>query len=144
MNAVIYTRCAVEDSLDMQEKACRQYAELQGYQVVKTYSDNGVSGLTSNRVGLQNLLQEIDKGSTVIAYDDTRLARSVEEMHQLYKIFVQKDVDVHLVKAGCFPKSPTDKLAFYLTDLVRSFDNNIRSERIKRGLRAKKNKGLTN
>lgn len=65
-------------SLELQENACRTYAEQQGYEVVATESDPGISGRTWKRPGVQKVMQIIeDKGADVIVlWKWSRLSRS--------------------------------------------------------------------
>lgn len=65
-------------SLELQENACRTYAEQQGYEVVATESDPGISGRTWNRPGVQKVMSLIeDKGADVIVlWKWSRLSRS--------------------------------------------------------------------
>lgn len=65
-------------SLELQETACRTYAEQQGYEVVATESDPGISGRTWKRPGVQKVMQIIeDKGADVIVlWKWSRLSRS--------------------------------------------------------------------
>lgn len=65
-------------SLELQENACRTYAEQQGYEVVATESDPGISGRTWNRPGVQKVMNLIEgKGADVIVlWKWSRLSRS--------------------------------------------------------------------
>jgi len=62
MKAVIYARCASkkqsENSIEGQLKACRQYAERNGYTVIGEYIDRAVSGTTDNRPQFQKMIKD--------------------------------------------------------------------------------------
>jgi DNA invertase Pin-like site-specific DNA recombinase len=70
--------------LDGQEKRCRDFAKSQGYDVVKVFRDEGVSGGTIERDGMQALLSELeqyinDPEKCVVIIDDIkRFARDVQ------------------------------------------------------------------
>ncbi len=84
--AVTYARVSskkqVEEGhgLDSQESRCREYAERCGYDVVKTFRDEGVSGKLIERPGTSELLDFLAKQDTqhvVIIDDISRLARGI-------------------------------------------------------------------
>lgn len=83
---VIYRRVstgeqAVEGySLDAQEKACREYASKNGYEIVKVYSDEGISGKSiKNRPAFRQMLTDAKSGlfDLVIIWKLTRIARNM-------------------------------------------------------------------
>jgi len=89
MRAFIYCRVSsqrqVEEGhgLDGQEKRCRDFAKSRGFEVVKVFRDEGVSGGIIEREGMQALLIELDKyineeKSVVIIDDIKRFARDVQ------------------------------------------------------------------
>ena len=65
-------------SLELQERACRDYASSQGYDVVAVEADPGISGRTWNRPGVQRIMDMVeDKGADVIVlWKWSRLSRS--------------------------------------------------------------------
>ena len=85
--AVIYCRVSSDrqvkegHGLQGQEQRCRGYAEQLGYDVVKVFKDEGVSGGVIDREGMQKLLDYLDihnKESHVVIIDDIkRLARDI-------------------------------------------------------------------
>jgi DNA invertase Pin-like site-specific DNA recombinase len=81
--AAEYLRMSTEHqnySLQNQAEKIQDFAEGHGFEVVKTYSDSGKSGLNiSHRPGLQALLDDIESGSVkyeaVLVYDVSRWGR---------------------------------------------------------------------
>ena len=81
--AAEYVRMSTEHqqySTDNQTEAIRRYAEERGFQIVRTYADEGKSGLTvGGRPALQRLLADIEGGQTdyhaLLVYDVSRLGR---------------------------------------------------------------------
>lgn len=65
-------------SLELQETACRNYAEQQGYEVVATESDPGISGRTWKRPGVQKVMDLIERkdADVIILWKWSRLSRS--------------------------------------------------------------------
>ena len=83
VRAAQYVRMSTEHqqySTDNQAVAIERYAAQRGYEIAKTYADEGRSGLTiDGRPGLQKLLADVENGradfSAVLVYDVSRLGR---------------------------------------------------------------------
>jgi len=83
IRAAQYVRMSTEHqqySTDNQSIAIRDYAEQRGYEIIRTYADEGKSGLNiGGRQGLQNLLVDVEAGSVdfsvLLVYDVSRWGR---------------------------------------------------------------------
>lgn len=83
IRAAEYVRMSTEHqqySTDNQSEALRRYAEQRGYEIVKTYADEGKSGLNiGGRQALQKLLDDVETGradfSALLVYDVSRWGR---------------------------------------------------------------------
>jgi len=83
VRAAAYIRMSTESqnySLEHQEAAIAAYALARGFQVVSTYADGGISGLTlQKREGLKRLLSDVLAGtadfSAILTYDVSRWGR---------------------------------------------------------------------
>ncbi|WP_421849403.1 recombinase family protein [Novosphingobium sp.] len=83
IRAAEYVRMSTEHqqySTDNQSTAIHRYAELRGYEIVRTYADEGKSGLNiGGRQALQNLLEDVEAGradySVLVVYDVSRWGR---------------------------------------------------------------------
>ncbi len=83
IRAAAYVRMSTEHqqySVDNQRQTIQLYAETHGMEIVRTYADEGKSGLTlAGRSGLRQLLHDIEQGladfSTVLVYDVSRWGR---------------------------------------------------------------------
>lgn len=81
--AAEYVRMSTEHqkySTDNQSEAIRRYAEQRGYEIVRTYADEGKSGLNiGGRFALQQLLEDVEAGradfSALLVYDVSRWGR---------------------------------------------------------------------
>lgn len=91
--AVIYARFSSnnqrEESIDAQVRACRQYAEQNGYAVIDVYADYAKSGTNDNRPEFQRMLEDSGTGKfdTVIIHKLDRFSRdrydSIISKHKL-------------------------------------------------------------
>ncbi len=83
MNAVAYVRMSTEHqqySTDNQSDVIRAYAELRGLKIIKTFSDEGKSGLRiQGRLSLERMLAEVQSGKAefraILVYDVSRWGR---------------------------------------------------------------------
>ncbi|MXO70256.1 recombinase family protein [Alteraurantiacibacter buctensis] len=81
--AAEYVRMSTEHqkySTDNQAAAIRRYAEQRNYEIVRTYADQGKSGLTiGGRLALQQLLDDVESGqadfTALLVYDVSRWGR---------------------------------------------------------------------
>lgn len=93
--AVIYARVSSESQRreghgdEAQIARCRDFAEKNGYEIVRVFNDQAVSGKIAERPELHALLDFLAKnpGTTVIADDIKRIARETE-VH----IFIRKSI----------------------------------------------------
>ena len=80
--AVIYARFSCskqrEESIEDQERVCREYAARQGWDVAKVYSDRAMSATTDARPSFRRMLADAEKGGfeRVIVYKLDRFARN--------------------------------------------------------------------
>ena len=102
--AVIYCRTACvkqndNSKLILQEENCRHYAEAQGYEVIKAFHDEALSGNDLNRLGIKALLdclREVSNQKPVVIIEDiSRLARSLGLCAQLMKAIQDVDGKLH-------------------------------------------------
>jgi DNA invertase Pin-like site-specific DNA recombinase len=81
--AAQYLRMSTEHqqySLDNQADAIRKYADAQGFEIIKTYTDGAKSGLVlKHRLGLAKLLNDVVGGpqpyKAILVYDISRWGR---------------------------------------------------------------------
>ena len=84
--AALYVRTATEQqqySTANQSDKIRDYASKRGILIIKTYSDEGKSGLSIfGRTGLQKLLSDVDSGradfNLILVYDISRWGRFLD------------------------------------------------------------------
>lgn len=82
MDAVIYARFSCskqrEESIEDQERVCRDYAAAQGWRVRKVYADHAMSATTDARPQFRRMLADAEKGGfgRVIVYKLDRFARN--------------------------------------------------------------------
>ena len=82
MNAAIYARYSSdnqrEESIDAQIRAITDFAQRNGYTIVKTYIDQAKTATSDNRPDFQRMFTEIDRGlfQAVIVHKLDRFSRN--------------------------------------------------------------------
>src|SRR5213593_4352364 len=144
VGAVIYVRVSTKEqtenlSLPTQLRACEQYCRREGYELLERFKEEGESAKTTDRTELQKLLKycRAHKGKVhfVVVYDLTRFAR------EKYDHFALR---AHLKSLGISLRSSTEpiddtstgKLMEGVLAAFAQFDNDVRSDRTRAGMRA--------
>lgn len=144
ISAVIYVCVSTKEqtenlSLPTQLRACEQYCDRQGYEVLERFTEEGESAKTTGRTELQKLLKfcRTRKGHVhfLVVYNLTRSAR------EKYDHFALR---AHLKSLGISLRSATEpiddtstgKLTEGVLASFAQFDNDVRSERTRAGMRA--------
>ncbi len=105
VNAVAYVRMSTEHqqySTDNQLDVIKAYAELRGFRIIRTFSDEGKSGLRiQGRISLERMLAEVQSGkadfSAILVYDVSRWGRfqDADESAYLEHMCKRAGVAVH-------------------------------------------------
>lgn len=103
--AALYCRLSRDDNLDTesnsisnQRKILQKAAKDKGYSDIQFFVDDGITGTTMKRPGLQKMLQAIERGyiAAVFVKDLSRLGRNYIEVGRLTEEFFPAH-DVRLV-----------------------------------------------
>jgi site-specific DNA recombinase len=144
IGAVIYVRVSTKEqtenlSLPTQLRACEEYCKREGYEVLERFKEEGESAKTTDRTELQNLLKycRTHKGKVhfVVVYNLTRFAREKYD-HFALRAFL-KSLGISLRSATePIDDTSTGKLMEGVLAAFAQFDNDVRSERTRAGMRA--------
>jgi DNA invertase Pin-like site-specific DNA recombinase len=104
IRAAEYVRMSTEHqqySTENQADKIRDYARLQGIEIVRTYADDGKSGLKiGGRLSLQKLLRDVEDGTAdfqmVLVYDVSRWGRFQDADEAAYYEYLLKRKGVHV------------------------------------------------
>jgi DNA invertase Pin-like site-specific DNA recombinase len=144
VGAVIYVRVSTKEqtenlSLPTQLRACEEYCRRQGYEILERFHEEGESAKSTDRSQLQNLLTYCrhNKGRVhfVVVFNLTWLARDK------YDHFALRS---HLQSLGISLRSATEpiddtstgKLMEGVLAAFAQFDNDVRSDRTRAGMKA--------
>ena len=122
----------------------RQLAALKKEKVFRIFTDT-VSGLSTQRPGLDGALNYLRTGDQLIAVSMDRLARSLIDLHRLVDELTERGVSVKFLKEGqtySLDSSPVAKLMLGLLGSVAEFERAIIRERQAEGIAKAKARGV--
>lgn len=133
-------------SLDNQQDLIENKAEQEGYQIIKTFREEGESAKTTNRHKLQELIKFVtdpkSKISAVFVYKYDRLNRNSLEFQLLRQMFAK--LGISIISATEVSGS-TPEVAFVqnLLSAFSEFENSVKSQRVQQGLERRFREGYT-
>lgn len=149
MRAVIYCRVSSAEqvqnlSLPTQEKSCREYCERNGYDVDQVFVDAGESAKTTDRPAFQRLLAHCrhQKGKlhAVVVYSLTRFSRNTTDHHVIAGLLRGLGIALRSVTEP-IDDTPSGRLMESILAAFGQFDNDVRSQRVRAGIRAAVDRG---
>lgn len=136
--AVVYARYSSsnqrEESIEGQLRECRRYAEANGFQVIKEYTDSAISGRSDARPAFQRMIREAESGSfsAVIVWKLDRFARNRHDA-AVYRYELKKSgVKIYSVMEAISDGPEGIILEGLMESLAEYYSANL-SENIKRG-----------
>ncbi len=147
MKAVIYIRVSskrqVENmSLGEQRRICKEFCYKHGYDVddERIFEERGESAKTAERHELQRMLQYCTQHrkeiGVVVVYKLDRFSRRVEDHTALRAVLKKLDIQLLSASEPIGGGTNTDALMENILASFAQFDNDVRGERARNGLRA--------
>ncbi|MDR3307201.1 MAG: recombinase family protein [Endomicrobium sp.] len=133
------------ESLDGQEKACRKFAEKNGYIIVRNYREEGETARTkNNRDELTKMMASATSKKNnikaIICYHSSRFARNVNDGSSLETILEKSGIQVLYVE-GNNEQSANGKFVRNIGKAYDQYESDINSERTKLGMKEAVSKG---
>jgi site-specific DNA recombinase len=131
-----------DNSIRSQIKSIKKYCEDCNLELVGIYKDEGVSGLKSNRDGLNKMLGEIEKMNieVVLVYSLSRLGRKLVDVVGWVNNLEKKGIRFISIKENFTNEGVMGKLMMGILGSVNEFEVGILSERIRDVKQFKKSK----
>ncbi|MDL2175675.1 recombinase family protein [Stutzerimonas sp. FeSN7] len=117
--------------------------QLDGYTLDKVFEDK-CSGKDTKRPALQQLIEYVREGDTVVVHDISRMARNLEDLLSLVKMFNAKGVAVRFHKENLSftgEDSPMQELMLSMLGAVYQFERSMILERQREGIQQAKAAG---
>ena len=132
-----------EQNTGAQERALREYVQRRGWKLQQIYKDQGVSGASSNRPALNELLKACRRGSVdvVVVWKFDRFARSLKQLMSGLETCRALGIDFVSVTEAVDTSIPSGELLLQLVGAVAQFERSLIGERVKSGLANARAKG---
>lgn len=124
-----------EQKLDLQLRAL----ETIGCDVIHT--DQGRSGLSFERAGLDAALRDLRPGGTLVVWRLDRLGRSLSGLVALMDQLGKRGINFHSLTENINTNSSGGRLMFHMMAALAEFERSIISERTRAGLSAARARG---
>ena len=136
MAIIAYIRVSsTGQSLDVQRQLMDEFG------VDKVFAEK-VSGTTQNRPKLQECLQYVREGDTLVITKLDRLARSVSHLHQIVDDLSSRGVGFKVLQQNIDTTTKEGRLMFSVLSALAQFENELRKERCEEGRQAAVNRGV--
>jgi len=138
----IYARVSTADknqTVENQLQDLLAVAERQGWEVVATFTDEGISGVKGRdrRPGYDALLKGVARKDfeQIMAWSVDRLGRSLPDLVAFLNDIQSKTVDLYLHQQGLDTSTPSGRMMFQMLGVFAEFERAMIRERILAGLR---------
>ena len=131
------------NSISNQKAMLEDYAKKNGFTGIRHFTDDGISGTTFEREGLQAMLAEVEKGNigTIIVKDMSRLGRNYVQMGMLREQLRRANVRLIAVNEGVDTGSGFDDDFLPFRDVINEYYAKDISKKIKSTFKAKGESG---
>lgn len=137
-----YARVSTQDqNLTPQIEAIQKYA-ADKKEEVKIYSEHQ-SGGKEDRKELQNALDSLRKGDTLVIFKLDRLARSTKQLYTIQEKLEKRGVNFVSLNDSIDTTTAAGKAMFGMIAVFAEFERNLVSERTKAGLDSARRQGRT-
>lgn len=124
------------------QKTAQQITALREFSCDRILGDKGVPGKKFDRKGLNELLDILQPGDTLVVQRLDRLGRSVYHLAWLLQLFEERDITFVSITQGFDVRAPSGKLMYYMFAAFAEHEADVNSERTIGGLKSRKAKGV--
>lgn len=136
--AAIYTRVSTPDQhLENQILDLRKLATQRGFEVVKEYSDRGVSGSKAKRPGLDSMMADARRGefSVILVAAFDRIARSTKNFLEVVDELNALGIEFVSAREAIDTSGPMGRMFITMVGSIAELERSLIVERIKAGMR---------
>jgi len=143
---VIYTRVSTLDqTIDNQLLELRDHCSKMGWEVVKEYADEGLSGTLSRekRPALNSLIKDAyrKRFDSVVCWDISRIGRSMKELILFLSDMKDRGIGICSVRQGFDTSTSMGEIMFQFVGILSSWEREMIRERTLAGLERAKSQG---
>ena len=141
----LYVRVSTQtQTTENQIQALREVAERSGYEIVKIYSDDGISGSKGreDRPALNQMMKDAinRQFDMVMCWSIDRLGRSITNLIEIMNELNELKIDMFFSQQSIDTQTSSGRMIFGIFSSLASFEREMIRERVMAGLdRARKN-----
>jgi DNA invertase Pin-like site-specific DNA recombinase len=138
----LYARVSTEEQkTDLQLMDLKEYVQKRGYTIYMVYEDI-ISGTANERAALDRLLTDARhrKFDIVLVWKFDRFARSLKMLVDSLALFQELGIDFISYKENIDTTTSMGRLIFHINSAYAEFEREIIGERVKAGIKAKREK----
>ena len=144
----IFTRVSTLDqTIDNQLLELRDHCSKMGWEIVKEYADEGLSGTLSRekRPALNALIKDAyrKRFDSVLCWDISRIGRSMKELILFLSDMKDRGVGICSVRQGFDTSTSMGEIMFQFVGILSSWEREMIRERTLAGLERAKSEGKT-
>ena len=144
----IYTRVSTLDqTIDNQLIELRDHCSKMGWEIVKEYADEGLSGTLSRekRPALNSLIKDAyrKRFDSVVCWDISRIGRSMKQLILFLSDMKDRGIGICSVRQGFDTSTSMGEIMFQFVGILSSWEREMIRERTLAGLERAKREGKT-
>ena len=144
----LYCRVSTLDqTIDNQLIELRDHCSKMGWEVVKEYADEGLSGTLSSdkRPALNSLIKDAyrKRFDSVVCWDISRIGRSMKELILFLSDMKDRGIGICSVRQGFDTSTSMGEIMFQFVGILSSWEREMIRERTLAGLERAKREGKT-
>jgi DNA invertase Pin-like site-specific DNA recombinase len=145
IKAAIYARVSTNgQDTENQISQLLEVAARRGWEIVKVYEDQGVSGAKGRdkRPQFDQLIKDAKKYSIVMAWSVDRLGRSLKDLLSFLTDMQDSDTNLYLHQQNIDTTTPAGKAMFQMLGVFAEFERSLIVSRVNAGLDRARAKGV--
>ena len=146
MKAALYCRVSTLDqNVETQLSALRDYCQREGITIIKEYVDEGVSGSKTSRPSFNELMDgmRVKSFDTIIVYKLDRIGRSLAHLLQLFSEFKNRDINFISITQSINTTTPEGRMFLHILMTLAEYERELTVSRVKSGLDRARKEGKT-
>ena len=145
---VIYGRVSTsEQTTDNQIFKLKEMVEINGWELVEIYVDEGISGTKGRdkRPEFDRLCKDMVRRrfNRILVWDVSRLSRSLQHLVDFLNDVSSLGINLYIHQSGLDTSTPSGRMMFQMVGVFSEFERSMISERVKLGLQRVVKQGKT-
>ena len=146
MKVALYCRVSTDNfnqDVSRQINELNEISDRQGWDVVETYVDDGVSGTKKSRPALNQMLKDARqrKFKMIVCLELSRLARSTKHLLDMLEDLKKRDIHLYVHNQGIDTSNYMGEFLMTILSAIAQMEVSQLKERVKSGIKNSRKKG---